>query len=239
MNNVLPTEVLFTFGLIALLSLALAAVSVSYVFLLIKLNRSEKDKVFLQSKIRDNASETLQQSREKGLKIIQEATEKAQSIIKDAQIFSEDTKAQFASDLQYMRKKQEELLNTRNEEISKLYDQFVADVRHDTNERFKIVAKDMENHAMAGIGEFREALESEKIFMAKQLEGKVEDEYKKLQKHIEDYKVDQMKKVDKQVFDILHALIRDVLGRSLSLKDHEDLVQKALVKMKLEMSNEI
>ena len=239
MNSVLPEELLFTFGPIAVLSLALSAVAVSYVFLLIKLNKSEKDKVVLQSKIRDNASEILRQSHEKGLRILQEASVKAEAIIKDSQIFSDTTKDHFIADLKSAKQVQEKLLASRNEEISSLYDQFVADVRHDVNERFHVVAKDMENHALAGIGEFREALESERIFMHKQLEGKVKEEYERVQKDIKDYKEDQMKKIEKRVFDILHSLARDILGRSLSLKEHEDLVQKALVQMKTEMSGEV
>jgi F0F1-type ATP synthase membrane subunit b/b' len=238
MNSFAPEELFFTFGSIAVLSLALSAVAVSYVFLLIKLNKSEKDKVVLQSKIRDNAAEILRQSHEKGLRVVQEAVVKAEAIVKDAQIFSDTTRDNFIADLQSAKQAQEKILASRNEEISSLYDQFVLDVRHDTGERFRIVAKDMENHALAGIGEFRGALESERIFMHKQLESKVEEEYKKAQKHIEDYKEDQMKKVEKHVFDILHTLVRDVLGRSLSLSEHEDLVQKALVQMKGEMSGE-
>lgn len=229
-------EYLFTIAPIAVLSLALAAVAVSYVFLLVRLGKSEKDKVLLQSKLRDHASEILADAHEKRLKIIRDATEKAASMIKDTEVFNIEDKSKFITEIESVRKRQEEILAQRSEEISKLYSQFEANIQKETEEQFKIIAKDMENHALAGIGEFREALEEEKIMMNKDLSSKIDEEYKKAQKHIEDYKVDQMKKVDKQVFDILHALIRDVLGRSLSLKDHEDLVQKALLQMKSELN---
>jgi F0F1-type ATP synthase membrane subunit b/b' len=239
MNNILPTEFLFTLGPIAILSLALAAVAVSYVFLLIKLGRSEKDKVFLQSKIRDQTSAILLQSHEKGMHIIQEATKKAQLIIEETQVFSDEAKIQFSSGFKVTSKKYEEFLESRTDEVSKLYEKFITDLRSDAEEQFKVITKDMENHSLAIIGEFREALEGERIFMHKELEAKITEEFKKAQTHIEDYKVDQMKKVDKQVFDILHALTSNVLGKSLSLKDHEDLVQRALAKMKVEMESNI
>lgn len=239
MNNTLPIEFLFTLGPIAILSLALAAVAVSYVFLLIKLSRSEKDKVFLQSKIRDHSSEILQQSHEKGMRIVQDATKKAQEIIEDAQVFSDETSSKFSADFKTTSQKYEEFLESRSGEVSKLYEKFITDLRSDSEEQFRIITKDMENHSLAIIGEFREALEGERIFMHKELEGKITEEFKKAQKHIEDYKVDQMKKVDKQVFDILHALTSNVLGRSLSLKDHEDLVQRALAQMKIELDSNL
>lgn len=239
MNSVLPAELFFIIAPVAVLSLALAVVAVSYIFLLIKLSRSEKDKVFLQSKIRDHSGDILQQSHDKGMKIVQEATKKAQSIIGEAQVFSDDAKIQFVSDFKATSKKYEEFLEVRSEEVSKLYEKFITDLRSGAEEQFKIITKDMENHSLAIIGEFRETLEGERIFMHKELESKITEEYKKAQKHIDDYKVDQMKKVDKQVFDILHALASNVLGRSLTLKDHEDLVQRALAQMKVEMESGI
>lgn len=239
MNSFLPNEFYLTIAPMAVLSLALAAVAVSYVFLLMRLNKSEKDKVFLQSKIRDHASDILKDAHEKSLRIIQDATEKGRLIIKDSQIIGDEAKSKFNADFLNMMKKQEDVLNLRSSEISKLFDRFEDEVLKETEEQFKLVAKNLENHAFAGIGEFREALESQKIYVHKQLESKLEEEYGKAVKDIEVYKKDQMKKIDKQVFDILHALIRDVLGRSLSLKDHEDLVQKALVQMKDQMNKEM
>ncbi|MBU4015917.1 hypothetical protein KJ980_04420 [Patescibacteria group bacterium] len=237
MNSVLPTEFLFIFGPIAILSFSLAVVAISYIFLLIKLGRSEKDKVFLQNKIRDHSGELLQQSHEKGLKIIQEAIDKAQLIIKGAQVFSDEATSQFSSDYKAASKKYEEQLGNRSKEAVLLYEKFITDLRSDVEQQFKIITKDMENHSLVIIGEFREALESERIYMHKELEGKIAEEYKKTQKHIEDYKVDQMKKVDRRVFDIIHTLTGNVLSRSLSMKDHEDLVQKALVQLKVDMES--
>lgn len=239
MNPVLSTDLLFTLGPIAVLSLSLAAVAVSYIFLLIKLSRSEKDKVFLQSKIRNHSTEMLHESHEKEMRIIQDAMKKAQSIIEEAQVFSEDVRAQFSSDFKATNKKYEEFLEGRSGEVTRLYEKFITDLRSSSEDQFKIITKDLENHSLAIMGEFRETLEGERIFMHKELEDKMTEEYKKAQKHIEEYKLDQMKKVDKQVFDILHALTKNVLGRSLSLKDHEDLVQRALAQMKAEMESGI
>lgn len=235
MFGLLPADLYLTIAPIAALSLALAGVAVSYVILLIKLNKSEKDKIFLQSRIRDHATDILNESHQKSLRIIQDATEKARLIIKDTQVFNDDVKLKFTSDIQGIKKQHEEILNMRSEEISKLYNKFETDVMQDSQEQFKIIAKTLENSAIAGIGEFREALENERIFIHKQLESRLDEEYKKAQKDIENYKVEHMKRIDKQVFEILHTLVREILGKSLALKDHEELVQKALLQMQVEM----
>ncbi len=237
--NILPTEFLLAIAPMTVLSLALAAVAVSYIFLLIRLDKSEKDKVYLQSKIRDHASDILKEAHEKRLKIINEAVEKARSIIKETETFNIDVKAKFNADLYEFRSSQEKLLTLKSEELSRLYEQFTRDVRRQIEEQFKIIAKNTENQAINGIGELREILEAERVFMRKQLEVKVDEEYKKSKQHIEEYKIDQMKKIDKKVFDVLQVLIREVLGKSISLKEHEELVQKALSNMQTEINSSV
>jgi len=238
MGNLLTNEYLFIIGPTAVLSLALAGVAIAYIFLLAKLGKTEKDKVFLQSKIRDQTADILKDAHEKRLRIIQEATDKAHEMLKETQNFSVDSKSRFSTDMESIRKRQEELVILRTEEISKVHEQFSLSLQRSTEVQFKAMANNMEAKAIAEVEDFRKTLEGERIFMQKQLSTKVDEEYKRAQKNIEDYKVGQMKKLDRQVFDIIHALTREVLGRSLTIQDHEDLVQKALVQMKMDMNTD-
>jgi F0F1-type ATP synthase membrane subunit b/b' len=235
MNDLLIQEYLYVIGPTAILSLALAAVAVSYVFLLMRLGKSEKDKIFLQSKIRDQTSEILKDAHEKRLRIIQEATERAHSIIKDTEGFRFDTQKQFAADLQDFKKRQEDLVVLRSEEISKLFDGFIASLQQSAEKQFGAATKNMEKQAVGEMEDFRKEIESERLFVKKQMSERLDEEYKKAQKNIEDYRAEQIKKLDKQVFDIVNTLTREVVGRSLSMQDHQDLVQKALVQMKTDM----
>ena len=238
MSNFLPQDYLFTIGPILVLSFALSAVAVSYVFLLVRFNKSEKDKVFLQSKIRDQTADILKDAHEKRLKIIREAMDRSHSILKELESFNVDFKYQFAEDLQAVRKKQEEAVVRKSDEISRLYSEFSTNLERGIEEQFNNMTKDMLSQSSLEVEEFRKTLEAGRIDIRKELKDRLDVEYKKAQKNIEDYKVDQIKKVDKHVFGILQALTRDVLGKSLSLKDHEDLVQKALSEMKAEMNSE-
>ncbi len=238
MSEFFSQEYIYIIVSTGILSLALAAVAVSYVFLLIKLGKSEKDKLFLQSKIRDQTSDILQDAHEKRLRIIKEAMDKAHSLLKDTQGFSIDVQNRFTADLEEIKKKQEELVVIRAGQISKLYEQFTLNLQRKTEEQFVTTARTMEKHAVSEIEDLRKEIEDERLFIKKQLTGKIEEEYVKAKKSIEDYKAEQVKKLDKQVFDVLNALTREIIGRSLSIQDHNDLVQKALVEMKTQMSSE-
>lgn len=238
MTNFITQGYLFTVGPTVVLSLALSAVAVSYIFLHIKLNKTERDKLLLQSKIRDQTYEILKDAHQKRLRIIQEAMDRSRSILKDVEGISVDIKDKFSLDLKSINEKQEQLMALKSKEISKLFSQFNVNLQQSTEKQFNSIARNMENKAVSEIEEFRKTIEDQSIFIHKQLDIKLNEEYKKAQKNIEDYKLDQMNKFDKKVFDIIHTLTRDLLGRTLSLKDHEDLIQKGLAQMKKDMSSE-
>ncbi|OGD82970.1 hypothetical protein A3A54_02615 [Candidatus Curtissbacteria bacterium RIFCSPLOWO2_01_FULL_39_62] len=56
----------------------------------------------------------------------------------------------------------------------------------------------------------------------------------KSEKEVAGYKQTKMKEVDQQVRDIVFRAAREVIGRSISFSEHEDLVNKALERAKKE-----
>lgn len=239
MTDLLAQDYIYLIGPTAVLSLALAAVAVSYVFLLIRLGKSEKDKLFLQSKIKDHAQDILKEAHEKRLKIMQDAVNQAGDIIKNSQLLTGEVKDKITEDMQEMRKKQFDILTQRQQQLTKFYEDFEKESRNLIFDQFKQMVKNMENFTSSGIKELREDIEKERQTVNKQIELRIQEENKRAQKAVEEYKIEQIKKIDKRVFDILQALTRDILGRSLTLKDHEELIQKALSQMKSDMNSDI
>lgn len=56
----------------------------------------------------------------------------------------------------------------------------------------------------------------------------------KLEKEAQEYKENKLKAVDEQIRQIVLSAAREVIGRSISLTEHEDLVVKALERAKRE-----
>lgn len=74
-------------------------------------------------------------------------------------------------------------------------------------------------------------------FAKKQQESMIEESqvlvansFSRIQKQLEEYKKNQLIKIDKQIREIILDSAREVLGRSISFSEHEDLVQQALEK---------
>ena len=54
----------------------------------------------------------------------------------------------------------------------------------------------------------------------------------KTERELEKYKADQLQKINSQITQIVFGAAREVLGRSISLTEHEDLVSQALERAK-------
>lgn len=56
----------------------------------------------------------------------------------------------------------------------------------------------------------------------------------KSEKEVEEYKKNRLAQIDEQVRDIVFRAAKEVIGRSISFSEHEDLVNKALERAKKE-----
>lgn len=54
----------------------------------------------------------------------------------------------------------------------------------------------------------------------------------KIEKELADYKANQLTKIEQQIHQIVFAAAREVLGRAISLSEHEDMVNKAIERAK-------
>ena len=78
-------------------------------------------------------------------------------------------------------------------------------------------------------------------FVAKQQEEQMrESQYfvanmlSKVEKESEEYRKNKLTKIDEEIRQIVLSAAREVIGRAISLSEHEDLVNKALEKAKKE-----
>ena len=56
----------------------------------------------------------------------------------------------------------------------------------------------------------------------------------KVEKESEEYRKNKLGKIDEEIRQIVLSAAREVIGRAISLSEHEDLVNKALEKAKKE-----
>lgn len=104
----------------------------------------------------------------------------------------------------------------------------VEDFRRDLNSHFSVLAsesaKQSQDLASFVKNQQEAALKENQLLVAQNLD--------KVDKEIESYRQAQFKKIDSSIHMVVASVAKEVLGRTISLSEHEDLVKRALERAK-------
>ena len=92
----------------------------------------------------------------------------------------------------------------------------------------KNISKYIEDSALREMQEFKKTLEMETLDAQKIIGKRIEDQYTNLTRDLEDYRLRKLDDLNNKIFEALKTVSRRVLGKTLSVDDHADLVIKAL-----------
>lgn len=116
-----------------------------------------------------------------------------------------------------IEQKVEAIFKTASIKVDAEVNQFIADITKLSQAKAGEIAGFVEK---AG----QEQVHESQFFVANMLS--------KVEKEVEGYKKNKMTKVDEEIRQIVLSAAREVIGRAISLSEHEDLVSKALERAK-------
>lgn len=167
-------------------------------------------------------------------KIIDEANNKAIDIINKANLSENIASENFNQEVKRIASLQIKEFEKATSDFMKLYAQVLQDLKSKNIEVFQNVSKDIEVNTMGEIKTFKESMESLTSQSEKLVRKKIDSDYIEVKKEIQDYKEEQLKKIDQDIYKLLEKVSSLVLGKAISLSEHEDLIEKALEKSKKE-----
>jgi F0F1-type ATP synthase membrane subunit b/b' len=207
-----------------------------------RLSRSKR----VGRKTRKKAHRILDEARDNAQRVLQESNIKAQQVISQAQVFSEEQKKVLSTHIQ-----------DYSDQQAKNYQDFLEGVKKDSMNMLGGISDKINKEALQEIDLFRgniqnqvqSADESMKMVITSAVDQVqiIIDEYqnkamnlldqqkKKIDEEIAAYKNQKMKEVDEKIFEIIKEVTKDFFVKSLSPKEHEDVVYKSLEKAKKDM----
>lgn len=208
---------------ILILSITLGSIVMSYTKIVRKLHDLHKERNITQKEILNKSDHILEEAREKAIKIIANA-----NLFEDStkKIFDQELKRTTESQIKTLEKLSYDFLNAFQKELIGLKDNNIK--------MMETVSKDIEVSVIAELKDYREILKKETYDSQKIVEDKIEEAFRNAQKEISDFKTDRLKIVEDQIYEIIQNVSKIVLGKSLSLQEHEQLVIDALEKAKKE-----
>lgn len=181
------------------------------------LEEREREKINFEAQSVAVAEEAQRQAES----LLREATAKAEEIVKRSQLLTDDLSQKLAQDLQRLPQVQEEV-----------YRQVFEGVEKETKQLLVQVAKEMQQQAMDQTKSFGAVLQKEAINSQESVKQMIADAYARAEQEIEAYKKQRMAQVDASIQQLVAEVSREVLGKVLTSRDHEDLVIQALEKGK-------
>ena len=181
-----------------------------------------------------SSSDLLDSARQKAVKMIDDANNKAIDIINKANLSSDITSDNFNQEIKRIASLQIKEFEKTTSDFMKLYTHVLQDLKSKNIEVFQNISKDIEVNTMGEIKNFTQSMEELTVSLQKLVRKKIDTDYTQAKKEIKDYKEEELKKVDRQIYELLEKVSRLVLGKALSLSEHEALIEKSIEKAKKE-----
>jgi|GEM_PF-1835907 len=180
----------------------------------------------------------LQEATNESSQILQVATQQADQIISGAQYISQASKQSIDQALQQLVQEVQGISQTAKVTV----DQTVRKMAIDMQQQSLGTAHDFSNNYVASLKQLSTESLNDFQLVAKELEVDLQKQIKEfretllpnLEKEVEAYKQSRLKQTEQTVARIVQKVSQDILNKSLSLEDHQNLLIESLEKAKKE-----
>ncbi len=190
---------------------------------------SERD-----SEIYKKAQTVIEDAHKKAKEILDEASEKSKQIIASADHSKIDLDNELKGSIRETAGKGIKLLEDQSQNVSKAYQETFEEVKVQFIKQVKDTLGKVQEAGETGLQEFRVALKDQQLTSQYYIEKRLNQEFDQAQKEVARYKDEQMRRVEDSVDRIILRLSEEVLGKAISLEDHEKLILESLSKAKEE-----
>jgi hypothetical protein len=179
-------------------------------------------------------SKLLDEARLKAIKIIDEANNQAMDIISKATLTAATASDSFKDNLSHTSSAQIKEFEKATSDFTALYFQVLQDLKTKNIEVFQSLSKDIETNTVGEIKSFKESMQKLTILSQDEIKKKIDADYEIIKTEIGNHKKERMQKVDSEIYGLLEKISKLVLGKALSLSEHEELIEESIEKAKKE-----
>lgn len=126
------------------------------------------------------------------------------------------------------------LAKTIEEDFENRLSEILSSISAKLEKEAEIQLKKVSVETLKLISRLEAGMENTQKGMAAQSQVLIANNFSRIQKELEAYREAQMKKIDQQIKSIIFAASREVIGRTISPQEHEDLVRVAIERAKRE-----
>ena len=166
--------------------------------------------------------------------IIRIATQQAEAILKSAESLKEDTSSSLAEELTAVAEQHKRYLQDASLKYVETYEHMAERAQEEYLSTLHEASQTMAGDAKHTLDMFETFLKDQTIGYKQQMEKKIEELRNRVNDQVNEYKKGKLQRVDKAINEIIISVAKIVIGRSLNIKEHNELVLQALEEAKKE-----
>lgn len=164
----------------------------------------------------ENYHHVVDEALAKERKILEDAASEATQIISKTEFLTDESKNALGQALEKMEDQIEKDAGTTSHEFNKTYSTSLQKLAAESLKEFQTITKNMEVDLQNQTKNYRDSM------------------LPILQKELEEYKTMRMQQAERTVTHVIQEVAQEILNKSLSLEDHQQLLIEALEKAKKE-----
>lgn len=184
------------------------------------------------SRLLEAESEALDQQYKDLLAQMQQAIVKARETLVNTEYIREDFVKELEGNLAKVGEELQQDLRRQSDEMSKQYGNMFEKIREDYLKYSENSVDSFEKVAEKKLSEFQKALEEKTMNSQGALDKTITEQSKQLEQELAQYRTQKMQAIDAQAASIIEQATEKILGKAISVSQHEQLVLEALEQAK-------
>ena len=180
------------------------------------------------------AEHILSNAHEEAVDIIRVATAKAREMLQSAARVKEGVSSSLATELTAIAEQHKQYLQDASLKYVETYEHMAERAQEEYLTTLHEASQAMAGDAKHTLDMFEIFLKEQTIGYKQQMEKKIDDLRNNVNEQVNEYKKEKLKRVDKAINEIVISVAKIVIGSSLNIKEHNELVLRALEEAKKE-----
>jgi len=207
---------------------------ISFLFFRGTIRDINKTDLVIKEEAHKKALQMLEDARKQSMKILEDSLSKAQEIINETKALSDETKRSINTHFDDITQGQQVELSDLSATLLNEYKDEIRDQKKKNIETLQTISHEVETEVKNEISEFKDVLHKETINAESQIQNKIKQDYSAIENELKQYKHDKLSSLDEKIYEIITLVSKRIIGKALSLEEHEDFIMKVLEDIKKE-----
>lgn len=182
----------------------------------------------------NKSSEIIQEAQVHANEIVEKAVDRAKSTLVETDYLRDDLMKNLESNLNQLAQQTITVFKNNSQGVDQKYQELFSKTKQEYEAKLNYTLKSLEAIAGRELEDFSKNLKKETLNSQVFIGARINEEFEKKQKEIEDYKLQRLKAIDENINKIIARVSQEVLGKAIPLDEHERLVIEALERAKKE-----